>query len=361
MLKDVAGLVPGAYQGRGRGNKFLNDLTDADVLIHVVDASGTADTEGNDVGNEDGLGSHPLQDLAWILNELIEWVFNNVVYKWDSIQRRGRSKLSNMFSGYGQSQAVLHSVFFAVEKYMEETLKRDRPLDLLGEWDEGDLHRLVSAFLGIRFPMALALNKKDLPSAKIFIREVQDALPVHGAHVGIPLSARSEMTFVKEHILQKIEKSDSTLPEGVWQCLQSALSLREPVLVFPVSDMTTYSPLPGMTRVATEDAPLPSAGMVSCLVAAGGAAPTLWNNGFYAAPNGADCKLRDVLVMKPGSTVEDVFLSLKRLGALGGEFVRAEGAGNVGEKAKLVPKHEVVNTSNRILKIMTNKRREWQT
>lgn len=35
-LKDVAGLVPGAYQGRGRGNKFLDDLTDADVLIHIV-------------------------------------------------------------------------------------------------------------------------------------------------------------------------------------------------------------------------------------------------------------------------------------------------------------------------------------
>ena len=36
--QDVAGLVPGAYQGRGRGNAFLNDLTDADVLIHVVDS-----------------------------------------------------------------------------------------------------------------------------------------------------------------------------------------------------------------------------------------------------------------------------------------------------------------------------------
>ena len=41
LLKDVAGLVPGAYQGRGRGNKFLNDLTDADVLVHVLDTSGT--------------------------------------------------------------------------------------------------------------------------------------------------------------------------------------------------------------------------------------------------------------------------------------------------------------------------------
>ena len=35
-LKDVAGLVPGAYQGRGRGNRFLDDLTDADVLVHIV-------------------------------------------------------------------------------------------------------------------------------------------------------------------------------------------------------------------------------------------------------------------------------------------------------------------------------------
>jgi hypothetical protein len=65
--------------------------------------------------------------------------------------------------------------------------------------------------------------------------------------------------------------------------------------------------------------------------------------------------------MKPGSTVEDVFLSLKRLGALAGEFVRAEGAGRLGEKAKLVPKNEVIGKHNRILKIMTNKRREWQS
>ena len=36
VIKDVAGLVPGAYKGRGKGNKFLGDLCDADVLIHVV-------------------------------------------------------------------------------------------------------------------------------------------------------------------------------------------------------------------------------------------------------------------------------------------------------------------------------------
>ena len=46
-LKDVAGLVPGAYQGRGRGNAFLNELCDADVLIHIVDAAGLCDENGN--------------------------------------------------------------------------------------------------------------------------------------------------------------------------------------------------------------------------------------------------------------------------------------------------------------------------
>ena len=47
-LKDVAGLVPGACEGRGKGNKFLNDLLDADVLIHVIDVSGETDENGKE-------------------------------------------------------------------------------------------------------------------------------------------------------------------------------------------------------------------------------------------------------------------------------------------------------------------------
>jgi ribosome-binding ATPase YchF (GTP1/OBG family) len=143
-LKDVAGLVPGAYQGRGRGNKFLNDLTDADVLIHVADASGMADTEGNMVGTEeDGTlstaASHPLNDLAWIRNELIYWLYANLMFKWDIIRRKGRSKLSGMFSGYGQSQHQTLEIFDAVGKYLEQNEQRERALDNLDQWDEGDV------------------------------------------------------------------------------------------------------------------------------------------------------------------------------------------------------------------------------
>ena len=111
MLKDVAGLVPGAYQGRGRGNKFLDDLTDADVLIHVLDSSGTADAEGNTVvaaGSEDtdAMGSNPIDDLDWIFNELIQWVFLNITAKWDAVLRKGRHKVSSTFDAFFASSSV---------------------------------------------------------------------------------------------------------------------------------------------------------------------------------------------------------------------------------------------------------------
>ena len=61
-LQDVAGLVPGAYQGRGKGNAFLNDLTDADVLLHVVDVSGSTDREGQLL--QEGEGGDPLDDVG---------------------------------------------------------------------------------------------------------------------------------------------------------------------------------------------------------------------------------------------------------------------------------------------------------
>jgi hypothetical protein len=220
--------------------------------------------------------------------------------------------------------------------------------------------------------MALALNKCDKPTSKKHVEDIQAALPIHGAYVGIPLSAMAEMSYVRRHIQaaldpsydEKDNKGDHTIPAGVWQCLQSAVTLHEPVLVFPVCDMTTYEPLPGLAKHASGDPSLPNVGMVSCLEAAGGSLPTLWDSKqrIYVSPGSKSSAvaLRDVLVMKPGSTVMHVFLTLKRLGALSGEFIRAEGAGAIGEKAKLVPKFKVVTKSTRILKIMTSKRTSWQ-
>jgi len=274
-----------------------------------------------------------------------------------------------MFSGYGQTQALTERIFVALEKYMEEQHNLERAFDSLSEWDEADVHRLVSLFLGVRFPIALALNKCDLPTSSKHVEAIRDALPIHGAHVGIPLIAKREMDFVKQHLMGKmIKKGEGKTAFGIWQCLSSAVKLREPVLIFPVSDMKTYAPLPSLNERAVGHPSLPSAGMIRCISGSGGVSPSCWNDSqqIYVSPSNkhgkdSDVKLRDVIPMKQGSSVADAFMALKNAGVLGGEFVRAEAAGNIGDSSKPIPKTAILGKHNRILKIMTNKRAVWQS
>jgi len=108
-LLDVAGLVPGAHQGKGLGNKFLDDLRHADALIHVVDVSGTTDAEGKNTRGYD-----PSVDIAWLRSEIVAWIRGNLMEKWGSIKRRhiavkatAVETLQNQFSGYGSTSAVV--------------------------------------------------------------------------------------------------------------------------------------------------------------------------------------------------------------------------------------------------------------
>lgn len=82
-LLDVAGLVPGAHEGKGLGNKFLDDLRHADALVHVVDVSGTTDAEGKATRGYD-----PAQDIVWLRSEIVSWIEGNLLEKWGSIKRR---------------------------------------------------------------------------------------------------------------------------------------------------------------------------------------------------------------------------------------------------------------------------------
>jgi len=105
----VAGLVPGAHQGKGLGNKFLDDLRHADALIHVVDVSGTTDAEGKNTRGYD-----PSVDIAWLRSEIMQWIKGNLMEKWGSIKRRhvavkatAAETLQAQFSGYGSTMAIV--------------------------------------------------------------------------------------------------------------------------------------------------------------------------------------------------------------------------------------------------------------
>lgn len=45
--------------------RFLNDLLDADVLIHIIDASGTTNEKGEEIVDYD-----PANDVQWLKEEL---------------------------------------------------------------------------------------------------------------------------------------------------------------------------------------------------------------------------------------------------------------------------------------------------
>ncbi|MBP5475833.1 MAG: 50S ribosome-binding GTPase, partial [Methanomicrobium sp.] len=88
-LIDVAGLVEGAHTGRGLGNKFLDNLREADAIIHILDASGSTDAEGNPVEK----GSHnPKQDIGFIESEMKMWVYGLIEKNWNKIQRSSQQK-----------------------------------------------------------------------------------------------------------------------------------------------------------------------------------------------------------------------------------------------------------------------------
>jgi ribosome-binding ATPase YchF (GTP1/OBG family) len=80
---DVAGLVPGASEGKGLGNQFLNDLRGAEVLLHIVDISGTTNEKG-----EATKGYDPIKDIEWLKEEIHLWIFNNMWKRWSSILRK---------------------------------------------------------------------------------------------------------------------------------------------------------------------------------------------------------------------------------------------------------------------------------
>ncbi len=182
-LIDVAGLVPGAHEGKGLGNKFLDDLMQAKVLIHVVDASGSTNAEGQPVE----AGSYdPLDDLEFMENEIVMWLYGILNKNWHRLIRKIEAEkldiskvIFDQLSGTGIS---LEDIIKA---------KRDIPSDYT-KWEEEDFIQLTRNILHIAKPMLIVANKADLPMSKKNIERIKQKFP----NV-IPVSAESEIALIK--------------------------------------------------------------------------------------------------------------------------------------------------------------------
>jgi ribosome-binding ATPase len=166
-LIDVAGLVPEAHNGRGLGNKFLDDARQADVLIHVVDASASTDSEGKSVPL--GIGD-PLYDVKFVEDEFNLWLASIISRDWNKLAREAESqaqKLENMLSKRLTGLAIEET---HIVKALEETGLRSKKATL---WKEEDLFNFCKKLRASAKPILISANKADLPTAENIITKLK--------------------------------------------------------------------------------------------------------------------------------------------------------------------------------------------
>jgi ribosome-binding ATPase YchF (GTP1/OBG family) len=181
-LVDVAGLVPGAHEGRGLGNQFLSDLNETDVLVHVVDFSGETDIEGEATEDHD-----PREDIDFLEAELDMWYLD--------ILEKGIERYSSGYQGQDRDIEVdlaeQMSAFGIGEDEMKQViLSRDLALDP-DEWDELDREALARDIRLRTKPMVVAANKMDKPAAQENFEAIASD-PEYDHLTFVPVSAHAE-------------------------------------------------------------------------------------------------------------------------------------------------------------------------
>jgi ribosome-binding ATPase YchF (GTP1/OBG family) len=183
-LIDVAGLVPGAHEGRGLGNQFLDELTNADVIVNVVDASGGTNAEGEPVE----VGSHdPIADVNFIEEEMDLWLAGIVDRNWESVERKSRSPgfdideaLTDMLTGFGATEVDVAASLRSL----------DYPADPK-QWTDEHREALARDVRERTKPIILVANKADIAPAENLerLREAGDIV--------IPATADGELALRK--------------------------------------------------------------------------------------------------------------------------------------------------------------------
>lgn len=181
-LVDVAGLIPGAHEGKGLGNQFLSDLNTSDVLLHVVDLSGGTDLEG-----EPAEGHDPRLDVDFLEDELDMWyleVLERGIERYEN--RRDQQDVSLPEELAEQMSA------FGTDKNQLKQLVLDQGLDLEPDgWSQDDREELARAIRKATKPLVVAGNKIDLEEAKENYGKITSD-PDYSGTTFIPCSAHAE-------------------------------------------------------------------------------------------------------------------------------------------------------------------------
>lgn len=183
-LIDCAGLVPGAWQGRGLGNRFLDEIRKADALIHIIDASGATDSEGRLCKP----GAHdPIEDVRFLETEITMWLVQILKRDWSKLARTAESGAKDLLSMLEERLSGLAikraHIFEAVRK---TGLNAEKPTS----WSEEDLVSFLDSLRSIAKPMLIAANKIDVEPAEENLERLKSL-----DYIVVPCCAEAELAL----------------------------------------------------------------------------------------------------------------------------------------------------------------------
>ena len=254
-LIDVAGLVPGAHEGRGLGNQFLSDIMESNALVHVVDASGGTDCEGQTCAP----GTHdPMEDVLFLEEEIDLWILGILKKNYDTMKRKAEAvhqKLDEIVFKQLSGLGVTHE---DVKHVMQH-------VDISGNPSDDEMLMFIRMLRKKAKPMIIAANKMDMPTADKGIARLRETdVKAVGCSAECELALRkaeregdieyvpgakdfklikqdleprkaAALKLIRERVL---EKYGST---GVQQCLNEAVfKLLGMRVVYPVEDETHF-------------------------------------------------------------------------------------------------------------------------
>ncbi len=202
-LIDVAGLVPGAHEGKGMGNQFLSDLSRADILVHVVDASGSTNEKGESIpaGTYD-----PVNDIEFLEEEIDLWFLGILEKNWQKFGRTPFESKAKLVEAMTQNLSGVGAKAIQIEESLLELNLTDKKPAF---WTEEDKVSFAKKFREKSKPTIIAANKADLPDTAQNIERMKKQFP---GKIIVPCSGISELTMkkaAKENAIEYVQGDES--------------------------------------------------------------------------------------------------------------------------------------------------------
>ena len=182
---DVAGLVPGAHEGKGMGNQFLDDLNQADVLVHIIDISGSTNEKGEIV---QALSYDPANDIKFLEHELNMWYFRLIQKGWEKFARTVNQEKPELHKAVANQLSSLR----VTEELMDDVIKRFELDDNITKWDKNVLLKIAIELRKETKPMIIACNKIDVQGAYENFEKLKKQF---SEHLLVPCSSESELAL----------------------------------------------------------------------------------------------------------------------------------------------------------------------